>query len=517
MAPKKFTAKFSSIIKVLTVDEKDKYLTKASIDALKSIIPDYFTTQQDLLPIAFNSCAVNRVNKNYDVIDTATAIAINKSFNHKFINAEHDRSRVIGHIVNSAYSKFDESYSIGVGSEILSEEQVKNLNEPFNMCLAGVIYKVVIGPQATDYVMQCADPNSASYLQISASFELAFDDFDIAIGNKNLAECEIVTDIQKKMGYYSYLAAFGGPGKLDDGRYVYRLINQGVVPLGVGLTTSPAADVKGVVTTEPLDDPNDQDEDDPIMADNKNIAKTDKITVTNNIDLSNTNMENKDKQLEVKEFASYDEMETALASEGDVKISFNPQSMRKLFADKLAEVTQKHATEVKAKEDEAKAKADEITAFNTQVAEMTAKIETFEAAELARVKAEALATRLSELSAGFELDEAQVKAITKQIADLDAEAFASWKTDFEVFAAKSKKAAPKVDKEDLKDGGADENKEDKNGKMKAKAEAAASVLDTAKVDDKETLPNNIDDKPKTLTEKMAAAFSFDKCVIKTSK
>ena len=42
----------------------------------------------------------------------------------------------------------------------------------------------------------------------------------------------------------------GGDGKLDNGKNVYRQVVAEVVPLGIGLTETPAAEVKGVATEE---------------------------------------------------------------------------------------------------------------------------------------------------------------------------------------------------------------------------------------------------------------------------
>ena len=44
-----------------------------------------------------------------------------------------------------------------------------------------------------------------------------------------------------------YLVAEGGAGKMEES-YVYRKVINDVLPLGIGLTETPAADVKGVAT-----------------------------------------------------------------------------------------------------------------------------------------------------------------------------------------------------------------------------------------------------------------------------
>ena len=56
-----------------------------------------------------------------------------------------------------------------------------------------------------------------------------------------LSEAQEVDEVSK------YLVAEGGDGKLGE-EYVYRKVINDVLPLGIGLTETPAADVKGVAT-----------------------------------------------------------------------------------------------------------------------------------------------------------------------------------------------------------------------------------------------------------------------------
>ena len=63
-----YTTTFSSILRPLVSEEKDKYLALASLAQVGSFIPDVDTEKNvDLLPVAFNAAVINRVNKNGDV------------------------------------------------------------------------------------------------------------------------------------------------------------------------------------------------------------------------------------------------------------------------------------------------------------------------------------------------------------------------------------------------------------------------------------------------------------------
>ena len=73
MKDHKYTTIFSSTIKPLVPEEKDKYLAMASMLDIGDFIPDIdIEANVDLLPVAFNAFVANRVNKNGDVIDTKT-------------------------------------------------------------------------------------------------------------------------------------------------------------------------------------------------------------------------------------------------------------------------------------------------------------------------------------------------------------------------------------------------------------------------------------------------------------
>ena len=131
-----YTTTFSSVLRPLVSEEKDKYLALASLMQVGSFIPNINTEKNvDLLPVAFNAAVVNRVNKNGDVIDTDTAIASYKNFINKPINIEHNRERIVGVILTAGFSEFGSDAS-------LSEEEVKDFKKPFNITLGGVIWKI---------------------------------------------------------------------------------------------------------------------------------------------------------------------------------------------------------------------------------------------------------------------------------------------------------------------------------------------------------------------------------------
>ena len=97
----KYKTIFSSEIKPLVSEDKDKHLALASFLDVSKFVPEIDSDKNiDLLPIAFNACVANRVNKNDDVVDTETAISMAEYFINKPTNIEHDRTRVLGTILS---------------------------------------------------------------------------------------------------------------------------------------------------------------------------------------------------------------------------------------------------------------------------------------------------------------------------------------------------------------------------------------------------------------------------------
>ena len=88
--------------------------------------------------------------------------------------------------------------------------------DPYYISLAAVIYKTV-NKDFADVLLQSSDEDSDYFKQISASWELGFNDFVLAVGSKNLKDAEIITDPKHINEMKHHLKAFEGAGKLDDG------------------------------------------------------------------------------------------------------------------------------------------------------------------------------------------------------------------------------------------------------------------------------------------------------------
>lgn len=189
--PFKYICKFSETI-IASTPESDQIESLASVDSLRDLIPENidFNKNIDLIGVAFNGAVANMFNKNGDGIDTETALAIKDYFMHKPTNIEHQRKKVVGHIVGTSLSKYGTN-------ELISEEEAGLADEPFNIALSSVIYKTV-NPEFAELVQKSMDKDSDLYQKVSASWEIGFNDYAIAVGSKNLKDAVIISGEKKQ-------------------------------------------------------------------------------------------------------------------------------------------------------------------------------------------------------------------------------------------------------------------------------------------------------------------------------
>lgn len=234
-------SEFKCRIKAVSKENADKFISSASIQEIKNIAPSInINENSDLLPISFDACVVNKFNKNDDGINSEIAVKIAKNFIFKPINIEHKTTNVAGVILNYAFTSLD-------SHKILTDEEALASKDPYYITLGGVVWRYV-KPELSDYLEECSDPDSPEYEAVSASWELGFDSYSLALkedSSRDFNNLEIITDKDEINKIENSLRALGGTGKYQNKR-VYRLVDNGVLPLGIGLTENPAADVKGV-------------------------------------------------------------------------------------------------------------------------------------------------------------------------------------------------------------------------------------------------------------------------------
>lgn len=470
----KYTSIFGSLkIKPLVSEEKDKYLALASLIDVGNFIPDIDTNRNvDLLPIAFNACVVNRVNKNGDVIDAGAAIEMYKYFVNKPINVEHDRQKIVGTILAAGFSEF--------GTDLpLSEEQVKDMVGPFNITLGGVVWRVV-NSRLADIIENSNDSTSEDYQKISASWELGFSEYNILLMNgeeKNIQGAELVDCPNKINELSGHLRSLGGSGKTEEGKSVYRKVVGNIVPLGIGLTENPAADVIGVAikATEEQEIKNIRSQ-----AQEINVKTDNRIMKINSIqDITEDSM----KELTASAISTFIEEELKKVSE------------------KFAEEKGAVQTALKSHQEKNETLTNEFNSMKAELEKVGAAL-----AELNKIKAasdaqEIFNVRMAAFDTEFELDDEDRGLLASEIKDLGEEAFSAFNKKMFLFWKNKKKNKKGDKKEAAASTLAAETKEEIK-------EAVEKALDSAKVE-VVTIPISSSATEPTVFEKYKKAFSIE--------
>lgn len=563
MKDRQFFTSFSELVlRPIVSEEKDKYLAIASLAQVSKFIPNIDTQKnQDVLPVAFDACVVNRVNKNTDMIDTQTALAMYKQFAYKPINVEHNRQKVIGMILIPGFSEFG-------SSKPLTEAEASQMTGPFNITLGGLIWRLV-APELADLIEDASDPTSPKYLSVSASWELGFTGYKIALmegGKKNLSEATRIIDDPKEVEeVQNKLIALGGDGKFED-LFAYRMPSFDVLPLGIGFTEKPAAEVKGIATNQSIEIGEDK---------SPAIGKPPEKDIQEKVSIPNPILDNKIGIVEKPAFG--EPTKDSCASEAqekenkikisqkeisNVKIERNMKitSLKDITDDSIKQCTASAvsefiSTELKKGNDEWLKEKNTLTTQLTETQANSAKLEEtmkqmqatlqkLESEKAEAAKVEQFNVRMSKVNETYELDEEAMAAIADDVKSIASEEdFGKWFKKQSILLKGFAKVKPPVkkndvsdkpgaDKEDVKKAKADEDAEagckkkakaedcedtDDSEAKKAKAsEAAAAVID--KVIDgadksKGGLPNGSALAAPTLKEKYATAFAKENFII----
>lgn len=471
----KYITTFSSVLKPLVSEEKDKYLALASLMQVGNFIPNVDTEKNvDLLPVAFNAAVVNRVNKNGDVIDTSTALASYKDFINKPINLEHNRERIVGVILTAGFSEF--------GSDVpLTEDQVKDLKGPYNITLGGVIWKIA-NPNLATMIEDSSDSTSANYQKISASWELGFNEYNLVViegDSKNIEDGSEISDASQIETLKSNLRTFGGSGKIDKSKSLYRKVMGNVVPLGIGLTETPAADVKGVATVR-IEEKQQPDE--------ENISKIENLDV-------NTLIDNKAMKITSIKDINDENLKQATASQ-----------ISDLIEQELKTASEKFAAEKATVESQLKSTKESLDTLvanqDTLQKEISALKEALSAVEAEKQKiiaSEKFNERMSAFDAEYELDSETRQILANEIADMDDSTFAAFKGKMAVFMKNKKKG----------------EKKQEEAKEEAKASVAQVVEEVADKAEKQVvdIPMTSSASQASLFEKYKQAFDYDGFVV----
>ena len=495
----KYTTTFSSVVKPVVSEEKDKYLALASMVELEKFLPDVDVEKNvDLLPVAFNAFVANRVNKNGDVVDTDTAVAIYEKFVNKPINIEHNRKSIVGNILTAGFSRFGTD-------EPLSKKEVKDLKEPFNVTLGGVVWKIVDEGLANK-IESSSDPTSEDYMGISASWELGFSDYNLVVlegEEKNIENGLEISDPDEVEKHMDKLKGFGGQGKFDDNSNIYRKVVNNVIPLGIGLTENPAADVKGVLTENGV-------------TEEKALAEESlkKETIS-----QNTNKTVKTKKVEAMKIENLTDItdESLQTLTASAIHEFIQESLKKASEEYSSQKTEQEESLNDAREKH-ETLSKEHDSLKTKLEDVVAQLEKLEADKAEKEKLEAFNQRMASFDERFNLNDEDRKVLASQIKDLDEEQFADF--DKSVSVLLSSKARSDEDEASAEEAAPAEAPvaalAEAPAEEPAPAEASASVVqevveqavDNAK-DEVINIPTSAPAEEPSVMERYGKAFAMD--------
>lgn len=441
----KYKATFPSNLIYASTDVEFLNISNASAEHLGGLIPEDIDLQKniDLIAVAFDAAVVNDFNKNGDGIASSAAISIKDLFIHKPCNIEHQKEKIVGHVVSAGFSQF------GEGQEFI--EVSADDTDLFNISLGAVVYKTV-APEFADMVLESSDPESDSYQDVSASWEIGFNEYAIAIG-PNVANAEIITDPEEVDSLSSNLKSFGGSGMLEDGRPINRLIVGEIYPLGIGFTNNPAANVKGLMVKkidkrETLLDKQDKRQDN-IVEEKSSLLKSETVIQNEETFFLNT-MEKQELLKDIEQLLS----EKAAAKDFSDEAIAN---ITKVFHDAIREKSQEYVEQVeqaKAEKSEAESKNEELqqtlSDFQNKLDQTEQKLQALEDEKLLAQTQAAFDSRMTCVEDLYELEDEDRKVIASELSELslEEEAFAAYQEKLAVvFKSKSKEYLAKLAEE----------------------------------------------------------------------
>ena len=496
----KYSIRFDGIIvQAMVSSDEDKYLAVASVDQLKEYLPKNvdLDVNRDLMGVAFDAFVVNRGNKNGHIISTDVAMAMVENFINKPFNIEHNRKVVVGVCTGYGFSEFG-------SSKPLTLEEVKAMKGPFNVVLSGYVWKIV-NPEFASELIESSDPSSNKYLSVSASWELGFNEFNVAKGNKNLADATIIEKEEDIVELKDRLKVFGGNGFTEDGEMVLLNLQGSVLPLGIGFTNTPAAEVGGVVISY------DKPQTEEVVKAEEKIQKEQTVESTEikmnkkSVQKENNNVKNI-MQLKNIDDITEDSIKEVAASE-----------VREFISNRIADLAKEWQSKVEQKETALKAAEDQISALKTDLESIKADSDKVKE-EFTKIQEDLKAKeieanfqrRMSLLDEEFDLTDEDRSIIAEDLNAIENdEQFEKWYKKFSTFAAAKKKSAKKfvLFKKEGEEKDDKEMKEEKASEVVASEEKTVEeVISSAEVTE-EVLPNASSPQEASLVEKISAAFN----------
>ncbi len=249
----RFKARFSAAAHLYTPTETQRGEVRASIDRLRALLPAEIdpADHPTMLYVVGNLFIGGLVNKNDDAVTIEDTLAIYHQFEGQQINIEHQRGNLVGYIVKAGLSELGTD-------KLITEEEARKANQPFNVAIVIGLWKVV-DPELVEFILSAAQEGSPNKDALSLSFEVGFDSYSIVLlpaGASNLALANKIVppDAPDFAKWDTLLRVNHGAGLVGRSKErVARVLKDGILPLGGGIVTNPAAQVKGITPVNPDD------------------------------------------------------------------------------------------------------------------------------------------------------------------------------------------------------------------------------------------------------------------------
>lgn len=271
-----FSTKIIAEFQVVHPKEKDEHLALASLNSLKALLDvpkEQIEMNKDLLYISADLWVGGMANKNGHAITTEDTIALAKQIPHKYLNLEHDESVVVGSLFSYGFREYANE------RKLIAEEDIEDLDKPLVASGGGFVWRSV-NQDLAELLVEASDKNSLKYGQASFSWEVYFKEFSIMEGSKFVDQAEIIDDEDEINKRIPFLKDTGGSGEYE-GKEIYRLVKGPKLFLGAGIVANPAADVKGILTSETKEDVENIME---AKADSSKVSKQVEVSLQNKLD-----------------------------------------------------------------------------------------------------------------------------------------------------------------------------------------------------------------------------------------
>jgi len=405
------------------VDKSKEKLAIASLSSLTGIfdsdVLEKIRSNPDLL--AFSSCLVlaDYANKNDDAVLREDLIRISENFEYKFIDLEHNRQDCLGVIDETGWALFP-------SNELIEEEELAKNTDSIQLVIGGYLWRV-INPDLCNLVESASNENSDDYQKVSTSFELLFNDYWVCVSPdrnaKNPNARLIAPEDEDFVKYDKKLKVNGGDGK-EGGMLIFRVLRDGILPVGAGIVRNPASGIKGIAVVGP-DSELKVDDDKPEM-------ETEAKEILINISENGVN-ENKSTNT-IMAFTSLTDIEAQFDAFVKLPVKEATASIQKIMESKILELSTDYAAKEKAKDEalatELKAKADleeRATGLGKAVEALQKQLDEITAKQTAAANEAAFNSRMAVLDDTFDLDDDDRAILVDEVKALESEAaFMPW-------------------------------------------------------------------------------------------